>query len=68
MKTKIFWILAVVITLGASVYQRMTGPTNPKYVKVWVGNDEYKFKLPRSGGETDGRVVLKGIGVAGEEK
>ena len=68
MKTKIFWILAVVITLGASVYQRMTGPTNPKYVKVWVGNDEYKFKLPRSGGETDCRVVLKGIGVAGEEK
>ena len=67
MKTKIFWILAVLITLSASVYQRMTGPTNPKYVQVWVGDDEYKFKLPRSGGESDCRVVLKGLGVEGKK-
>ncbi len=67
MKKIIFWILAIVITLGASIYQRMTGPTNPKYVTAVVNGQEYKFKLPRSGGESDCRVVLKGIGVAGAE-
>lgn len=62
MKKVLFWILAIVITLGASVYQRKTGPTNPKYVTVDIMGDEYKFKLPRSGGETDCSVVLKGFG------
>ena len=62
MKKFIFWLLAIAITLGASVYQRMTGPTNPKYVTVDICGDEYKFKLPRSGGETDCSVVLKGFG------
>ena len=63
MKKFLFWILAVVITLSASVYQRMTGPTNPKYVEVLIKDTEYKFKLPRSGGEADCKVVLKGIGM-----
>ena len=66
MKKFLFWVLAIVITLGASVYQRMTGPTNPKYESVWVDGKEYKFKLPRSGGETDCRVVLKGLGAKGD--
>ncbi|MBQ7772521.1 MAG: hypothetical protein IJ383_00415 [Bacteroidales bacterium] len=62
MKKVLFWILSIVITLGASVYQRMTGPTNPKYVEVSIEGKGYKFKLPRSGGETDCSVVLKGFG------
>ena len=62
MKKVLFWILAIVITLGASVYQRMTGPTNPKYVETSIAGEDYKFKLPRSGGETDCSVVLKGFG------
>lgn len=66
MKKFIFWVLAVVITLGASVYQRKTGPTNPKYVTVSIQGEEYRFKLPRSGGETDCRVELKGLGAAGD--
>ena len=66
MKKFIFWVLAIIITLGASVYQRMTGPTNPKYETVVVDGKEYKFKLPRSGGVTDCRVVLKGLGVKGD--
>ena len=62
MKKVLFWILAVVITLGASIYQRKTGPTNPKYETVNLVGEEYRFKLPRSGGETDCSVVLKGFG------
>ena len=57
MKKVLFWILAIFITLGASVYQRMTGPTNPKYEVVNIAGEEYKFKLPRSGAETDCEVV-----------
>ena len=62
MKKVLFWVLAVVITLGASIYQRKTGPTNPKYETVNLVGEEYRFKLPRSGGETDCSVVLKGFG------
>ena len=63
MKKVLFWILAIFITLGASVYQRMTGPTNPKYEVVNIAGEEFKFKLPRSGAETDCEVVLNGFGV-----
>jgi hypothetical protein len=48
MKRPLFWILAVVITLGAAVYQRMTGPTYPLRGKAVVAGTEVKFKLPRS--------------------
>lgn len=65
MKKVLFWILATVITLSASVYQRMTGPTNPKSVEIWADGEEYKFRLPRSGGERDCSVVLKGFGSKG---
>lgn len=61
-KKILFWILAVMITLGASVYQRMTGPTHPKNLTAQINGVEYSFKLPRSGGETDCAVVLKGFG------
>jgi hypothetical protein len=48
MKKPIFWFLAVVITLGSAVYQRMTGPTYPLWGKAVVAGTEVKFKLPRS--------------------
>lgn len=48
MKKSLFWFLAVVITLGAAVYQRMTGPTHPLRGKVVVSGTEVRFKLPRS--------------------
>ena len=58
-KKTILWIVAVVITLSAAVYQRLTGPTYPKRVKVELNNKEYKFKLLRShGGESDAPVEL----------
>jgi len=59
-KKAIFWILAVVISLGTMVYQRMTGPTYEKVYQIVHEGDEYKFALPRThGGETDCPVELE---------
>lgn len=63
MKKIIFWILAVIITIGASVYQRMTGPTHAKTQVIEIDGKEYSFKFPRSGGEVDCKVSLLGFGV-----
>jgi hypothetical protein len=61
MKKSIYWIIAVVITLVLSVYQRMTGPTYPKSLTVEVNGEQYKVKLPRSGVQRDEIVTLKGV-------
>ena len=48
MKKFILWSLALIITLAAAVYQRHTGPTYPKELKVNLNNKEYDLKLVRS--------------------
>ena len=48
MRTFLYWLLAVVITLSAAIYQRQTGPTYPKRVEVTVNGETYKIKLVRS--------------------
>jgi hypothetical protein len=50
-KKTLFWFLAFLITIGAAVYQRMTGPTHPLDVKFSIDSESYKFSLPRSHGE-----------------
>jgi hypothetical protein len=58
-KKVLLWLLAAFITLAAVVYQRMTGPTYPKRVKVELNNQEYKLRLLRShGGITDAPIEL----------
>lgn len=47
-KKVMFWGLAVVISLAAMFYQRMTGPTYPKKYEVSYQNEDYSFSLPRS--------------------
>lgn len=60
LKKVLFWVFAVIISLSAMVYQRMTGPTYPKDYTVTLDGSEYKFELPRShGGETDCPVELE---------
>lgn len=44
----IFWLVAVVITLSAVYYQRVTGPTRPIKTEVTFNNELIKVKLPRS--------------------
>ncbi len=59
-KKVLLWILAVIISLAAMVYQRMTGPTYPKDIHFVYEGTEYKTELPRShGGITDCPVELK---------
>lgn len=58
MKKSVYWLLAVVITLALSVYQRMTGPTYPKRILVEQNGTDYKVRLPRSGVQHDVTVVL----------
>ncbi|MCR4765628.1 MAG: hypothetical protein K5856_05595 [Bacteroidaceae bacterium] len=61
MKKFLYWLVAIVITLVLSVYQRMTGPTNPKRVTIELNGESYRMKLPRSGVQQDEVVVLKGL-------
>lgn len=58
-KSYIRWILAIIITLSAAVYQRMTGPTYPLRGKVSINDEEIKYKLNRShGGNTNLPVTI----------
>ncbi len=60
LKKVLFWVLAVVISLGTMVYQRMTGPTYPKDYEITYNDANYKFNLPRThGGETDCPVEIE---------
>lgn len=52
-KNVIFWILAVVITVAAAIYQRQTGPTYEKKIRFQIGEKEYTTELPRSNDGTD---------------
>lgn len=61
LKKILFWVLAVILTLVASVYQKETGPTNEKRLEVLIDGTSYQCKLPRSGNEVDKAVVLKGF-------
>ena len=58
MKKSVCWLLAVIITLVLSIYQRMTGPTYPKKVTVELNGESYKIKLPRSGVQKDEIITL----------
>ena len=61
MKNWLCWLLAIVITLTLSIYQRKTGPTNPKSVTVELNGEQYPMKLPRSGVRHDQAVKLKDL-------
>lgn len=58
MKKTLLWILAVVITISAAIYQRTTGPTYPRTEKVILGGTTYHLELIRTSGARDARVKL----------
>ena len=47
-KKALIWIFAVLLTISAAIYQRLTGPTHPKRTEVTISGQTYKFKLLRS--------------------
>ncbi len=61
MKKRLYWLVAILMTVVISVYQRMTGPTHPKRVKIEMNGEFYQTKLPRSGVQEDELVRLKGL-------
>lgn len=61
MKKSVYWLLAIVITLVLSIYQRMTGPTYPKKVTIELNGESYPVRLPRSGVQHDEIITLKAV-------
>lgn len=60
MKSFLFWILAILITVSAAIYQRKTGPTYPKRYEVTVNGVKYPIKLVRSLGlDEESQIKLK---------
>ncbi len=47
-KAVLWWIFAVIFTLLAAEYQKMTGPTYPVKGKTTINNREIKYKLIRT--------------------
>ena len=47
-KSILYWLLAIIITLSAAVYQRMTGPTYEKKISYNHKNTEYDVEFLRS--------------------
>jgi len=59
-KKALIWIFAVLLTISAAIYQRLTGPTHPKRTEVTISGQTYKFKLLRSTDSAgDCPIVLK---------
>ncbi len=52
LKSTLWWIFAVIFTIGIASYQRMTGPTYPTHGSVKINNNSVKYKLIRTA-ETD---------------
>jgi hypothetical protein len=48
LKAVLWWIFAVVFTIIAAEYQKMTGPTYPVKGKTTLGNQEIKYQLIRT--------------------
>jgi hypothetical protein len=53
MKKFLFWVIAVLITIGSAGYQRLTGPTYPFRGKVALGDSVIKYRLARSAESTE---------------
>ncbi|MFZ4521826.1 MAG: hypothetical protein ACOYNC_08980 [Bacteroidales bacterium] len=71
LKSFSIWILAIFITLGSAVYQRMTGPTYPVRGESEIGGQKIKFRLIRSYDLSDDAkvaIVVPDTSVKGELK
>ncbi len=69
LKSFSIWLLAIAITLGSAVYQRMTGPTYPVRGQTEIGGQKIKYGLIRSYDLSDDAkvtVVVPDTSVGGE--
>ena len=61
MKKFLLWVLAIIITVTAAIYQRKTGPTYPQRVNIVANGVPYELKLVRSLGHDERSEVKLGI-------
>ena len=57
-KTIYYWLLAIVLTLSAAVYQRATGPTYEKKIDFTFAGNLYKIELLRSHSSTKPASII----------
>ncbi len=58
-KKTLIWIFAVILTISAAIYQRLTGPTYPQQTQASIAGQTYKFKLLRTfDGDGDCPITL----------
>jgi hypothetical protein len=61
-KSSLMWIAALILTVLAAYYQRVTGPTYPISGKITLNSKEITYQLKRShGGNSDSEVQIKGV-------
>ncbi len=68
-KATILWVLAVIITMAAAVYQKRTGPTYPVRVERDVAGKMMKFDLIRTyntGTQAAVKLIVPDTAVSGE--
>ncbi len=68
MRNVTFWIIALLITMSAAVYQKMTGPTHAARGTFTIGDATYPYRLIRThGGETGApiSIIIPDQGVTG---
>ncbi len=54
------WIIGLIITLSAAVYQRVTGPTYPFKTTINLGTENYDLEFIRSGSTSkDAEITLQ---------
>ncbi len=61
MKNFLFWLLAVIITIGSAAFQRMTGPTYPLRGSVQFESEDISYKFDRSHEGSDNHKVTINI-------
>lgn len=67
-RSLLLWILAFLMMASAAIYQRLSGPTNPKRGVVQVAGQELRYRLLRSQETTEGaRITVPdpGKGITG---
>jgi len=55
------WTMAIVITVVSVLYQRLTGPTNPKRCSVVIEDVKYKFKISRNPETTNDEIIALNV-------
>ncbi|MFA6951235.1 MAG: hypothetical protein WCQ70_11170 [Lentimicrobiaceae bacterium] len=59
-KNIIFWLIAIVITLSLSIYQRTTGPTRPVKGELVLAGKSIEYKLLRTySGPDDAEITIE---------